>query len=153
MDKKLEVMMEKTLKRETDVFLKEIDRLMENGVGEELSETHRKKGEKIPGRTQFKTLMDATGEAACVEELLLFISYQKSKKEGWEKMCKNNKEIAENVVESFMRVQDIIYAKIREETKDMEVEISDEEKRILKLKIAEKYMGYLYWKVSAVSRK
>lgn len=150
MDKELKFMVEKVLKRKTNVFLEEIENLMvEDGVGEVLSGKNNKGG-KIPGRTQFKALMDATIEAACIEELLLFLSYQRSKGGGWDQVCRNRKNIAENLANSFMKIQDIIYEYIVEESKGKE--IGDEEERLLRLEIARKYMGYIYWKVSVVSR-
>jgi len=79
-----------------------------------------------------------------------FLSYQKSKGGGWENMCGNEKSIAENLADSFMRIQDLIYADIVEEAGARE--ISSEDERILRLEIAKKYMGYLFWKASVVSR-
>lgn len=172
MDDELRFLAEKVLKAETNTFLKAIDRLMdEDGVGKllkkehiqekdieegHIEEKHRKKEAKegktkgIPGRTQFKMLMDATGKASSTEELLLFLAYQKSKKNGWEAKCDNGFQIAENVAASLMKVQDEIYSMI--ETKAGTEKIGDGAERLLKLKIAEKYMGYLYWKASAVGR-
>jgi len=74
MDKELKVLTEKILKRKTNEFLKEIEYLMtESGVGRVLAKKDRNRKDKTPGRTQFKALMDATGEAACIEELLSLI--------------------------------------------------------------------------------
>lgn len=147
-NKKLKEIEEKVLKSETNQFLEELKNLMEKrGVAKTLVKNRK------PGRTQFKKLMDATEEASSVEELLLFISYQKSKskKEGWEKKCINEKDIAENLVESFINVQNNIYSKIVEKAYERKIEINNEEERILKINIAKKYMGYLYWKASVVN--
>lgn len=157
MNKELKKIEEKVLKRETNKFLEELEILMtKSGVKEALednSKNRKGKGrEKVPGRSQFKTLMDATEEASSLEELLLFISYQKSKKEGWERKCTNGKDIAENLVDSLMNVKNDVYSKIKENANEKKIEISNEEERIMKLIIAKKYMGYLYWKASAVSR-
>lgn len=155
MDEAMRFSAEKVLKRETDKFLKEIDCFMAEGdVAKILA--GQKKGEngeelKVPGRKQFKMLMDAAGEAACIEELLLFISYQKSKKNGWEIICSDGKEdIAKKLAASFMRVQDEIYRIIEQE--NWAGEIKEDDERLLRLMIAEKYLGYLYWKASVVSK-
>ena len=153
MDKDIKFLAEKVLKRETNTFLKEIEHLMtEDGVGEILAGEKKNSQEnaKVPGRKQFKMLMDATGEASCIEELLLFLSYQKSKDNGWKMKCNNGKDIAQNLSDSFMKVQDAIFEDIEREA--VGKKICDEDERILRLEIAEKYMGYLYWKASTVSR-
>lgn len=148
MDDELRLVSEKVLKQETKWFLDEIDHLMEeDGVGRLLEMG----GNKIPGKSQFKSLMDAASEASCIEELVLFLSYQESKKEGWEKECKNECSIARNVINSFTKILDGIYLQIEEMCKEQK--INDDDERILRLKIAEKYMGYLYWKACTLSRK
>jgi len=140
MDRELKFLAEKVIKKETNTILNEIDRFMdEDGAGDVLAK-------KVPGRKQFKTLMDATKEAACIEELLLFLSYQRSKKGGWDTKCANGKEIAINMAESFMKVQNKVLGIIETEAQ----KISDDDERLLRLEIAEKYMGYLYWKASVV---
>lgn len=166
MNKELSFLAEKVLKKNTNVILQEIERLMEkDGVGDVLGKTNnkdeadknlkknnRKGNSKVPGRTQFKGLMDAACEASCIEELILFISYQKSKDEGWRNKCSNGKDIAQNVADSLMNIQESVYAEIENEAKINNQEIDREDDRILRLRIAEKYMGYLYWKASVVSR-
>lgn len=157
MDKEIKFLAEKVLKRETNTILKEIERLMtEDGVGEVLTgemKNSQEKGKdkkqgKVPGRKQFIMLMEAAGEASCIEELLLFLSYQKSKNHGWGSLCDNQKDIAQNLVDSFMKVQDEIFGSIVKEAGAKK--ICEEDERILRLEIAEKYMGYLYWKASVV---
>lgn len=157
MGNEMKFLAEKILKRETNRFLKEIEHFIEDGGvgkllagGENNGQEKGKKQQKIPGRKQFKMLMDAAGEASCIEELLLFLSYQKSKKHGWEAMCSDGEDIAKKLVDSFMRVQDDVYKII--ENEDWEEKIEDDDERLLRLMIAEKYLGYLYWKASAVSR-
>lgn len=159
MKKEMKLLAEKVLKRETNKFLKEIECFMESGdvgiilAGEINSGQEKWKGKKQPkgpGRTQFKMLMDAAGEAACIEELLLFLSYQKSKKHGWETECTDGEDIAKKLADSFMKVQTDIYKILEHEISAEKIEEDDE--RLLRLMIAEKYLGYLYWKASAVSR-
>lgn len=155
MNKELRKIEQKILKRETNNFLEKIEVLMKedgSGVANILSskKENNKKENKGPGRSQFEMLMNAAEEASCIEELVLFISYQRSKKGGWEEKCTNGKDIAENLLNSFMEVQDDIYKKIKEEVEKDNIKISDEEKRMLELDIAKKYMGYLYWSVSTV---
>lgn len=86
MDKELRLLAEKVLKRETNRILTEIDRMMKvDGVEKAISEDDGGKGDKKnapPGRSQFKKLMDAAGEASCIEEILLFLGYQASKGGG-----------------------------------------------------------------------
>lgn len=145
MNRELSFLVEKVLKRETNTFLDEIERLMtEDGVGDVLAT--EKKNNRGPGKVQFKNLMDATGQAACIEELLLFISYQKSKKSGWEAVCCDGKDMAEYVAVSFMKVEDEVYEILKKELAQKEIDSEDE--RLLRLEIAKKYMGYLYWKAS-----
>lgn len=141
MKEKSNLLIDNVLKKNTIEFLNEIKELMKEIEG-------LIKREKKPGRTQFNSLMNAVNEASCVEELILFISYQESKKEGWNKSCENNKTIAENIIKHLLTIQEKIIAEI-EETESLE----EEDKRIIKLKIAEKYFGYLYWSVSAVGIK
>ena len=50
----------------------------------------------------------------------------------------------------LIRIQDEIYKMIECETGAENIEADDE--RVLRLMIAEKYLGYLYWKASAVSK-
>ncbi len=158
MEKEMKFNSEKVLKRETNRFLKEIEHFMEDGgvgkllAGEQNSgqEGEKEKQPKVPGRKQFKMLMDAAGEASSIEELLLFLSYQKSKKHGWETICSDGEDIAKKLADSFMRVQDDIYGIM--ENEDWAEKIEDDDERLLRLMIAEKYLGYLYWKASAVSR-
>lgn len=167
MEKKMRLLTEKALKRETNQFLKEIENFMKDGdVGKFLAgekndsqeEEKEEKQQKVPGRTQFKTLMDAAGKASCIEELLLFLSYQKSKKHGWETRCGDGEDIAKKLAESFMRVQEDVYKVIEDdiykamEHEDWAEKIEDDDERLLRLMIAEKYLGYLYWKASAVSK-
>ncbi len=159
MKKEIKFLAEKVLKRETNIFLKEIEHFMEDGgVGKLLAgeknnsqeKGKRKKTQKVPGKKQFKMLMDAAGEASCIEELLLFLSYQKSKQHGWEIVCSDGEDIAKKLADSFMRVQDDVFKIIEREDWAEKIEYDDE--RLLRLMIAEKYLGYLYWKASAVSR-
>ncbi len=159
MRKEMEFLAEKALKRETNRFLEEIEHFMEDGgiekllAGEKTNDHKKGKGEKqqkVPGRKQFKMLMDAAEEASCIEELLLFLSYQKSKKHGWETTCSDGEAIAKKLADSFMRIQDDIYKII--ENEDWAEKIEDDDERLLRLMIANKYLGYLYWKASAVSR-
>lgn len=166
MNKELGFLAEKVLKKNTDVILQEIEHLMkEDGVGDVLGKkdsgneagkntkkTNNKQNDKIPGKTQFQNLMAAASEASCIEELILFISYQKSKDGGWRKKCCNEKDIAQNVTDSLMKVQKSVYPEIEKEAEIQKQTIEHEDERVLRLRIAEKYMGYLYWKASVVSR-
>lgn len=95
-------------------------------------------------------LMNAATEASCIEELLLFLGYQQSRKNGWEIRCKkNNKSIAENIIDSLKEIQINICSDIEKEVEH--IDIDDE--RVIKLEIARKYTGYLYWKVSTICKK
>jgi len=166
MNKELSFLAEKVLKKNTNIILQEIERLMnKDGVGDVLGntndkneaekyskKTNKKGNRKIPGKTQFKNLMDAASEASCIEELVLFISYQESKDGGWKNKCSNKKDIAQNVTDSLMKIQNSVYTEIEKEAEIQKQNIDHEDERVLRLRIAEKYMGYLYWKVSVVSR-
>ena len=150
MDKTLKVLIDKVLKEETKRLLDEIDTLMnKEGMGYALVSGNKKKDTE-PGRTQFKSLMDATDKAACVEELVLFLAYQKSKGNGWNKKVNNNMSIAEKIEHSLYSVIGEISEIIRKRPEAENMNVDDE--RIMKLMIAEKYMGYLYWNVSIASR-
>lgn len=154
MDNRLEFITEQVLKQKTKQILSEIRRLMkEGGVEACLKDRPNKKDKKDkedmpPGRSQFQSLMDAAREAACVEELVLFLSYQESKKGGWGKKCADGATIAKKVVDSLMSTVDLLYSCIAEACEGQD--ISDDDERMLRLKIAEKYLGYLYWTASAV---
>lgn len=166
MNKELSFLAEKVLKKNTNVILQEIEHLMnEDGVkdvlggtnnrneaGKNSKQTNKKGNGKIPGKTQFNNLMNAASEASCIEELVLFISYQKSKDGGWKNECSNGKDIAQNVAESLMKIQKSVFTEIEKEAEIQKQKIDQEDERVLRLRIAEKYMGYLYWKVSVVSR-
>lgn len=138
MSKDLEFIVKKVLISETNTFLTELDSLMEK-----IPVTKQK-----PGRTQFKTVMDAAGKASSVEELLLFISYQAAKKnsDGWGIKCRNGNSIADNVVESLHHMIEIVEDKIMQSIKVQQLDSEDERK--IRLRIAEKYLGYLYWKIT-----
>ncbi len=136
----------KVMKQKTNVFISEINHLMEEeGVGKVLRQGNIGGKEKPPGRTQFKALMDAAGEASCIEELLLFLAYQKSKGGG----C-GNEDISQKISKSLMKIQEDVFDAIEKEAKAGR--ITQEDERIIRLEIAEKYMGYLYWKASVESR-
>ncbi len=160
MEDKIKFSAEKVLKRETNQFLKEIEKLIEtDGVGKLLvdDDSNKQQQGKEKGKTkslkvgQFRILMDAAEEAACIEELLLFLSYQKARGLGWEIACGNSKEdVAKKLADSFMNVQKEIFGIMKQEdwAKDME----EDDERLLRLMIAKKYLGYLYWKAYAVSK-
>ena len=113
MDDKLRLLVETVLKKKTNEILKQIDYLMdEKGVGDILKNGSRN-NKRIPRTTQFTMLMNAATEASCVEELLLFLAYQQSRKNGWETRCeRSNKSIAENIVDSLEEIQINLYPKI-----------------------------------------
>lgn len=141
----------KVMKQKTNVFISEINLLMEEeGVGKVLRQGNIGGKEKTPGRTQFKALMDAAGEASCIEELLLFLAYQKSKGGGWQIKCGGNEDISQKISKSLMKIQEDVFDAIEKEAKAGR--ITQEDERIIRLEIAEKYMGYLYWKASVESR-
>lgn len=146
MDNTLRALVDKVLKKETKKFLDEIEGLM-NGQGLQKA-LNAPKGKK-PGRSQFKSLMDVAEKAACVEELVLFFAYQESKKEGWQNDC-GDSTIAKNIKRSLTSIIKEIYMLIEKETGLNHINEDDE--RMIKLFIAQKYMGYLYWKASVVSR-
>lgn len=152
MDKNLKLLSEKVLKRETKEFLNEIENLIiKEKAGEAIvNDDKKKENSKALGRSQFKMLLDSVPKASCIEELLLFISYQKARGNGWNSKCRNGESIADNLVESFMKIQNKIYPEILNEP-DIG-EISSDDERLLRLDIAEKYMGYLFWKAYAVSK-
>jgi len=148
MDERLSLKVRSVLVSKTNVFLDEIDTMMEKeGVDKAI---------KV-GRTQFKTIMDGVGKASSVEELFLFISYQESKRNGWDYKCSNHLSVAQNVINSLNGILDGIGKYIEDEIdkyieKD-EVPITEDDMRIIRLKIAEKYMGYLFWKATIVTKR
>lgn len=152
MDKDLKLLSGRVLKRETKEFLIEIEGLViGKGIGNIVVNDDKKQGNsKKLGRSQFKMLLDSVSKASCIEELLLFISYQKARSHGWESKCNDGESIADNLVKSFMRIQDKIYPRILNEPDIGEV--SNDDERLLRLDIAEKYMGYLFWKVYVASK-
>lgn len=146
MDKELNYVVKSVLVKETNSFLDEIDRLMkEDGV---------EKAIRI-GRTQIKTIMDGVNKAASVEELFLFISYQESKRNGWDMPCDNKKSVAQNVIDSIRKIMDEMQSEIQTAWDVLETgkELDEEDIRILRLNIAEKYMGYLYWQTTIITKR
>lgn len=151
MDNDLQLAAEKVLKQETKQFIEEIDHLMQVDGLEKSLKSKNNNNNKVPGKTQFKDLMDAASKASCIEELMLFLSYQEAKEGGWEKKCVNGYSIARNVINSLKKIVDAIYSLIKKEYGNRA--IKDEEERVLQLEITEKYMGYLYWKAYVVSKE
>ena len=147
MNRELALIVKGVLVRETNLFIDEINDLMDKRGG----------GNAINiGRTQFVTIMDGVKQASTVEELCLFIDYQESKRTGWDKDCGNSKTVAKNVQESLNEIIEKIEKKIIEEIEQKiskDRGISDNDNRMMRLKIAEKYMGYLYWKATIVMKK
>lgn len=133
MNKELSFIVKKTLTKETNTLLTELERLMaEEGMREVMNR------EGAPGRTQFNAIMQASLKASCVEELLLFIAYQGSKGE---------KTVAQAVTQSIIKECEDIANKIYKELGGG-VEITKDDERIIQLEIAKKYLGYLYWKTT-----
>ena len=139
-------LVKQTLVENSEEMITEIERLIdEDGVGV---------AAKI-GRTQFEAIMKNASHASCVSELCLFISYQESKRQGWDTICRSEKvpksrrSVAENVIGSMNTVVDKIYNKIKGDDA-----LSDERDiRRVKIQIAEKYLGYLYWKITVISQR
>lgn len=141
MNKELEFKVKKILISETNNFLNEIDCMMKESGMENVSNV-----KTAAGRTQFKTIMDAAGKASSVEELLLFIFYQGSKSGGWNTGCTNNKSLAQNVADSLQHTLEVMSVKVSESIEDQNID--SEDRREIRLRIAEKYLGYLYWKAT-----
>lgn len=89
------------------------------------------------GRSQLSNLLNSARTANSVEELKLFIKYQESRYSNWAQRV-GNKTLAEQVIEKINEVM-----KLAEEAETLHPELNFVE---LKLKMAEKFLGYLYWK-------
>ena len=151
MDRALKGMIDRVLKEETKSILDEIDTIINKDGMRNALTRGSKKGDTKPGRNQFKSLMDAAGKASCVEELVLFLAYQNSKGNGWQNKVNKNTNIAEKITQSLMSITDKLSEII--ETKPEAENMSIDDKRIMRLIIAEKYLGYLYWSVSALRKE
>lgn len=150
MDRDLALIVKGVLVRETNLFIDEINDLMDNGVRNAIEKR------KDFGKTQFVLIMNGIKQASSVEELCLFIDYQESKQSGWGFVCNNQKSVAKNVQESLNKIIEKIEKKILKELEESiskDRRISENDSRMIRLKIAEKYMGYLYWKATIVMKK
>lgn len=101
------------------------------------------------GKSQLDILLKAVRSANSVDEIILFISYQKSKakdEESW-KYKVGDKTFADFLIEKLKKVIDLAS---NEEICKKLTDNSEEELRILKLKFCEKFLGYFYWKGSVL---
>lgn len=104
-----------------------------------------KANEKKIGRRQLKKLLNASKEANSIEEIKLFIAYQESKEkdnESWKQRI-GNETLGKVILKKIDEVLKLI--DVEELRKDADENI---EKDIitLKIKLAEKFFGYFYWK-------
>lgn len=94
------------------------------------------KNNKKVGKTQLSKLLNAIRSANSVEEIKLFIKYQESRKNGWDQKC-DGKSLAETLLDKINEVMELAekqdFAKYGLELREV------------KLKMAEKFFGYLYW--------
>ena len=149
MTAEIAMILKQTLTENADMMIQEIDRMMEeDGVDKAIA----------VGRTQFQTIMKSASNASCVEELCLFISYQESKHQGWDTKCyseknKTQRTVAENVIASLKLITESVSKKCEERIKSKELQVESSDLRQIKLRIAEKFLGYLYWKATVVMQK
>lgn len=100
------------------------------------------------GRAQFESLMKNAVKASSFEALLLFISYQESKRHGWDWIGRDSKSAAVHVIESLKKVVSQAMEKIEPLIAQEDVDARNDQERAIKLQIAEKYLGYLYWQAT-----
>jgi hypothetical protein len=153
MDKELSMVVNHILTKQTKRFLDELNRLMYTKGLQKAIEI---------GRTQFKHLKSGVAQAACVEELYLFINYQAAKKEGWDTQCDDGNTVAANVIASLNTILTAMEAEISTKVQNINSNRADteqwihfdqseyEDSREIRLRIAEKFLGYLYWNASIV---
>ncbi len=159
MDRQTAMMVKQVLIKKTNLFLEEVENLIKDskeggkGVGKELRNI---------GRRQFQDIMNGMSEkASSVEEIYLFIGYQEAKdmevefnKKGWSKSCGNKHTVAENIVDTLKEVISNVWAAVQEEVQKRESNTIEEGvAREIRINIAEKFMGYLYWKATVVQKK
>lgn len=99
------------------------------------------------GRTQLNSLLMNVRNAVSVEELILFISYKEAKGQGWEQVC-GGKTVAKHLIESLRTVENLA-DNIRtyvDKNSSKDEQITEDDMRVIKLMLAEKFLGYLYWK-------
>ncbi len=108
--------------------------------------TKREDSKKI-GRSQLTKLLDSCKNASSVEELKLYIKYQAAKAnkgQSWNSIIDNNNitfvQYVLGKIDELIVIAENIYEKVNGEI----------ELRIIKLKVVEKFLGYLYWKGTVI---
>lgn len=107
-------------------------------------------GRGLIGRTQLSNLLNASKNANSIEEIKLFIAYQASRsngREGWNRQV-GSKTISEEICSKIDKVLELA-----NEEKLKEINALDLDKLVeIKLKLGEKFLGYLYWKGTIYSK-
>lgn len=96
------------------------------------------------GRTQLSKLLNAIRSANSVEEIKLFIKYQESRKIGWDQKC-DEKSLAETLLDKINEVMEL--------SEKQDFAKYGLELREVKLKMAEKFFGYLYWQGTVYAKE
>jgi len=158
----------RVLTENTDRLISEIKDLMDKkGLKKVIS--HKDQDSVRIGRSQFQTLMRIAKEAGSLDELILWLSYQEAKnveirynredRKSWALPCAGNNSAAQHVIASLKLITEEMLKKIQsthslsnDQERAGKIVLSADEERTVKLVIAEKYLGYLYWQATVTSK-
>lgn len=102
------------------------------------------------GKSQLDILLRAVRKANCIEEIKLFIKYQSAKASNgnsWNTLVGQNK-ISDVIIEKINQLIGLVSNEVIEREN-----LTTDDVRILKLKLSEKFFGYLYWKGTVYSKE
>ena len=100
------------------------------------------------GKNQLAKILNSIKTANSIEEIKLFICYQGSKckhGESWNTAVGNDSTLCKKIIEKIDEVLNL-FNKEDLEKKGLEYPTETRELIELKLKLGEKFFGYLYWK-------
>jgi len=151
------LIVKKEINKKTDEILNEINRFScikdIRGAFVDDDNEDGKRDKKI-GRTQLASLLSDVKNASTVDEIKLYISYKKAKakKNSWATVC-DNKTVAEHLIDSIKNMEQLAESLKPLIEKDQGEILTQEDMRVIKLMIVEKFLGYLYWKGTVMANK
>ena len=144
-----EVLIRNQIDNLTDIILEELENLTSmSGMEDVFSE--REIDKKKIGRSQLNSLLQNSRNASSVEELKLFIAYKEAKEEknqGWARKI-NDETVAQRFISSINEVEKLADNVVETVERDLSnnEKITEDDIRIIKLSLVEKFLGYMYWK-------
>lgn len=141
-------LLDKRIGEKTDVILEKLKNFIE--YREVKNALKSKSGADVIGRGQLNSLLRNSREANSVEEIKLLIAYKeaKDKGKGWNYDC-GGITLAQKLLETIREVEKVastVYEELTKENIDIDL-------RIVKLKVVEKFLGYLYWQGTVIANE